>query len=508
MSLLTTHEEIGSSIGKPIYQSSGDRKNPSRHLHGKLVEFTMSSKKTDSSPDTLRMTKRQYRELLALLPEGVGITDLNENLVFVNDAFAKILGYRINELRGRSLINLVSEKEVDKIRRGTAERSKDISSTYEVDMFRKDGRLVTLRVSAVPRKDERDKIIGTIAVVSDVTKEKIAEQELRKLSRAVEQSPTSVVITDSEGTIEYVNPRFSVLTGYSLQEAVGKNPRILKTELTPKGTHEDLWRTLKAGKSWRGLFVNKKKNGDLYWEDAWISPIFNLDGNITHYVAVKEDITQRIMADKKAAQSHRDIELYASFLQHDIRNDLQIIMNHAEAALMLLEEKTTVSEYIQTVEAASERMVHLLDIFGRPGAADERNLMTILERVKSQAEKAHPNLRVSIQSDSRDIELQSARLIAIVFDNLLRNSAEFSEEDVSVVIKVTQFEGEVEVTMSDDGPGIPDNIRPNLFERGVSTTGSGFGLYLSKRVVEGYEGSIELISTDSGTSYRILLPTS
>jgi len=454
------------------------------------------------------MTKKHYIELLAHLPEGVGITDLNENLVFVNDAFAQMLGYDLDELKGRNIFDFVSEKEVDKLRKKIIDRYTGISSAYELEMVRKDGQPIIVRVSAVPRRDENEKIIGAFAVVFDVTKEKLAEQELRKLSRAVDQSPTSVVITDSEGTIEYVNPKFSVLTGYSMQEVIGENPRILKTELTPKDTHDDLWKTLKDGRAWRGLFINKKKNGDLYWEDAWISPIFSLDGDITHYVAVKEDITQQIMADRKATQSHRDLELYASFLQHDIRNDLQVIMNHAEAALMLIEEESAVKEYIQTVEAASERMVHLLDIFGNPEAANERNLLEILENVKTRAEKAHSNLRVYIQAAIRDAELQSARLIPIVFDNLLRNSAEFSEEQVNVVIEVDQNDDDLQIVIRDDGPGIPGEIRPKLFEKGVSTTGGGFGLYLSKKVVEGYGGSIEHIPQDKGTAYRILLPVS
>jgi signal transduction histidine kinase len=181
---------------------------------------------------------------------------------------------------------------------------------------------------------------------------------------------------------------------------------------------------------------------------------------------------------------------------------------HAEAALMLIDEENTVKEYIQTVEVASERMVHLLDIFGRPGAADERDLINILEQVKAQAEKAHSNLSVVIQSDLPKVELQSARLIAIVFDNLLRNATEYSEGDVAVVIEVTEDGGAIQTIISDNGPGIPEEIRPSLFEKGVSTTGEGFGLYLSKKVVEGYGGSIELVSKDQGTAYRILLPTS
>lgn len=454
------------------------------------------------------MTQESYSQLLALLPEGVGITNLNEDLLFVNDAFAKMLGYKKDELTGLNLFNLVSKDEIETLRGETAERISGVSSAYELTMKRKDGKPILVRVSAVPRKDKTGKVIGTIAVVIDITKAKETEQQLRKLSMAVEQSPTSVVITDAEGTIEYVNPKFTTLTGYSFEEAVGQNPRILKTELTPKETHEDLWRSLKEGKTWRGLFVNKKKNDEIYWEDAWISPIFSSDGDVTHYVAVKQDITQRLMADRKAAHSHRDMELYASFLQHDIRNDLQIIMNHAEAALMIMKDDNGIKEYLQTIEAASERMVHLLDVFGRPGEAEESNLISILEKVKANAERAHSNLKVKIQSGTQIKELQSARLIAIVFDNLLRNSAKFSEGDVEVVIEVSQEEENIQTIIRDNGPGIPEELLPKLFQKGASTTGGGFGLYLSKKVVEGYGGSIEIMSSDKGASYRILLPTS
>jgi PAS domain S-box-containing protein len=469
----------------------------------------MVSKKSDSSrPDILRMTKRAYRELLALLPEGVGITDLDENLVFVNDAFAKILNYDLEELQGKNVFDLIPEEYQDTLRSAAADRLEGVSSAYEIGMVRKDNEQIMVRVSAVPRRDENDNINGAIAVVIDITKEHLAEQELRKLSRAVEQSPTSVVITDAEANIEYANPTFTILTGYSLDEALGVNPRILKSGLTPEETYTDLWKTLKEGLAWRGIFVNKKKNGELYWEDAWISPIFSSDGCITHYVAVKEDITQRIVAEQRVAQSHRDLELYASFLQHDIRNDLQVIMNHIEASKLLMKGQSPTKQYLDTAEAASERIVHLLDIFGRPGAADDRDLLKILEQTKAQAEKAHSNLTVSIETTTKDTELQSARLLPIVFDNLLRNSAEYADGSVQVSITVSKQDGSIQVKLSDNGPGIDQSIRDHIFQRGISTTGSGFGLYLCRKVIEGYGGTIDLIPQDIGTAYQIVLPVS
>ncbi|MCM2358830.1 MAG: PAS domain S-box protein [Geobacteraceae bacterium] len=119
------------------------------------------------------------------------------------------------------------------------------------------------------------------------------EEKLRTLSCGIEQSPASIVITDQVGCIEYVNPKFSQLTGYSLAEAVGQNPRILKSGLTPTGVYRQLWDTITAGGEWRGELCNRKKNGDLYWESASISPITDAEGKISRFIAVKEDVTAR-----------------------------------------------------------------------------------------------------------------------------------------------------------------------------------------------------------------------
>ncbi len=137
----------------------------------------------------------------------------------------------------------------------------------------------------------------------------LAEQELRKLSRAVEQSPASIVITDPSGVIEYVNPKFTRVTGYTFEEAVGQNPRILKSENTPPERFRRMWEAINAGKEWRGEFCNRKKNGELYWELASISPITDSKGHITHYVAVKEDITERKQTAEALEKSEKRFRL-------------------------------------------------------------------------------------------------------------------------------------------------------------------------------------------------------
>jgi PAS domain S-box-containing protein len=154
---------------------------------------------------------------------------------------------------------------------------------------------------------EDGKIVRSDGVVQDITQRKESESELRGLARAVGQSPVSVVITDLHGVIEYVNPKFCAVTGYSSEEVKGKNPRVLKSGEMPAETYRQLWATITAGQEWRGEFHNRKKNGDLYWEAATISAIRDDKGNITHFVAIKEDITERKRAAEILQQTEKEL---------------------------------------------------------------------------------------------------------------------------------------------------------------------------------------------------------
>jgi diguanylate cyclase (GGDEF)-like protein/PAS domain S-box-containing protein len=142
-----------------------------------------------------------------------------------------------------------------------------------------------------PTPAQVESLTGSAQFVAFAMEHARIQGELRQLSRAVEQSPASVMITEADGTIVYVNPRFTTLTGYSTEEALGKNPRILKSGQTPPETYREMWAALTAGRDWRGEFVNRKKSGDFYWELASISPIVDAQGRVSRYVCVKEDIS-------------------------------------------------------------------------------------------------------------------------------------------------------------------------------------------------------------------------
>jgi PAS domain S-box-containing protein len=161
----------------------------------------------------------------------------------------------------------------------------------------KDGRETWSSVSIVPLRDRHGHVIGTMGIARDITEARRREQRVRQLSRAVEQSPSMVLITDRSGCIEYVNPKFTEVTGYQAEEIRGRNPRLLNSGEHDVSLYRQLWQTITAGHEWRGELLNRKKNGDLHWVRTSVSPIRDSSGEITHFVGVTEDVTQ----EKKAA---------------------------------------------------------------------------------------------------------------------------------------------------------------------------------------------------------------
>jgi PAS domain S-box-containing protein len=257
----------------------------------------------------------QNRLLLASAGEGICGIDINGITTFVNPAADKMLGYTTGELLGKNLHALTHHTKPDgqtypnhecpifmACKDGTVHQGNDEF------FYRKGGSAIPVSYSSRPIVD-KGRIVGAVVCFSDITEYKKAEEIIRKISVAVEQSPVATVITDICGAIEYVNPKFTEVTGYTLAEAMGQNPRILKSGEFPSDGYRNLWETILAGNVWRGEFHNKKKNGELFWEHASISPIRNDRGVITSIVAVKEDITERKHNEKMLCESQERLRL-------------------------------------------------------------------------------------------------------------------------------------------------------------------------------------------------------
>jgi len=241
----------------------------------------------------LRASEQRYRTLVGSIQDGL-VLGRETRFEYVNVPFARMLSYTPGDLMGLSMRSIVAAHDrvrvLEHYRRLL--RGEDQSTEFEATLVAGDGRHVTVHIhAAVSLSDDGEPL--TIATVKDVTERRRIEAELRKLSSAVEHSPTSVFITDAKGVIEYVNPKFCEVTGYAPEELVGNRPSLLQSGETPREVYRDMWRTLAQGRSWRGEFRNKRKDGSVYWDFTSISPIFGENDEVTHYVAVKEDVTSR-----------------------------------------------------------------------------------------------------------------------------------------------------------------------------------------------------------------------
>lgn len=243
------------------------------------------------------MELKDFNEsIVTNLAEGIILENDNGIIQFANPAMVNMLGYKEGELVGKHWTCFVPDDQIEVVKNANKRREKGESDQYEMELIRKDGERIFVLVGGVPNFN-KGAYIGLLAAFTDITKRKQAEAELIKLSTAVQQSPSVIVITDTEGNLQYANPKFTRITGYSVDEAIGKNPRILKSGKQSDEFYKELWEIISSGKVWRGEFHNIKKNGELFWEQASVSPIFNEKGKIVNYIKVAEDITERKQAE-------------------------------------------------------------------------------------------------------------------------------------------------------------------------------------------------------------------
>ncbi len=273
-----------------------------------MVAMVQNITERKSAEEELRVQKAYFQRLFEKSPEGIVILDSNDCIVEVNREFQNMFGYPIDEIRGKKVNDVLVppefKVEAEKLSWGVYH---DQIVQFDTVRQRKDGVLIEVSVLGSPIILGGTNV-GCYGIYRDISERKRAEEQLSMLSRAMEQSPASIVITDMNGTIEYVNARFVQVTGYTAEEAIGRNPRLLSSGQEPREKYAQLWSTITSGGEWRGEFLNRKKNGDLYWEFASISPIKNRDGVPKHYLAVKEDITDRKHAEAELQESARRLQ--------------------------------------------------------------------------------------------------------------------------------------------------------------------------------------------------------
>jgi PAS domain S-box-containing protein len=381
-----------------------------------------------------------------------------------------------------------------------------------------------------------------LASAQDVTSHKQADEQIRKLSRAVEQSPIIVMITDTNGDIEYVNPKFTEVTGYPLDEVKGKNPRILKSGMVPPEEFSRLWQALAAGGEWRGEFVNMKKNGELFWVSASTSCVKDWRGEVTHYISVQEDVTDRKQAEAERrglheqllqAQKMESIGRLAGGVAHDFNNLLTAIIGYSQLLMARLKAGDSGRRDIEEILKAGQRAAALtsqLLVFSRRQKVERRvvrlndtvfNIMKMLRRIIGE----DVEVRV-VESERLSTVLADRAQIEQVIMNLAVNARDAMVGGGRFVIEIKDVTLDEAfcskhlwarpgryalLAVSDTGMGMDAETLQHIFEPFFTTKeagkGTGLGLSLVYGIVQQYEGFIHCYSEPGrGTTFKIYLP--
>ena len=507
--------------------------------------------------EALQKSEKEYRELSTLLrlmsdnmPDMLWAKNLNNEYIFANKTICTdLLNAKDTEepLGKTDLFFAMRERNSQpdnpewhtfgEICRDSDAATLEAMKPMQFDEFGNvKGKFLFLDVHKAPLYDNTGQLIGVVGSARDVTAAKEVENQLRKLSQAVEQSPASVVITDLKGTIEYVNPKFTEVTGYTLEEAIGQNPRILKSGEQPSEVYTELWKTISSGKKWKGEFLNKKKNGELFWESAQISPIKNEKGELLYYLGVKEDITewkraeaQLIKAKDKAEESDRLKTAFLHNISHEIRTPMNAIIGFSA---LLSEPDLTDESKAYFIENITNGSNHLLSIIN--DIVDISSIEAGIVRISKEKILINSTLKrledqFSLRSREKGIELRTVKSLpdedAIiiadntkfiqVITNLLNNAFKFTERG-TIEFGYKPGKDFIEFYVSDTGIGIPGDQLTRIFDRFYQvdfkmarlSEGTGLGLSISKSFVELMGGKIWVVSEmGKGSTFFFTLPS-
>ena len=278
-----------------------------------------------------RVAHEQLVAIIESSDDAILSNDLTGKIISWNRGAERLFGFSSEEVLGRSVGFLLPPERQEEAALIMARLQAGEQVVHlETNRRSKDGRYLDVLLTISPLGDRRGQVMGASQIVRDITERKRGEGELRKMARVLEQCPVTIVITNLAGEMEYINPAFTKLTGYTKEEALGKNPRLLKSGKTNPETYKRLWDTITAGHEWQGEFLNKAKDGRLYWESSVISPLVNQAGQITQFLAINQDIThKKLLEDKlRQAQKMEAVGQLAGGVAHDFNNILVGTLMH------------------------------------------------------------------------------------------------------------------------------------------------------------------------------------
>jgi two-component system cell cycle sensor histidine kinase/response regulator CckA len=523
--------------GERILTLQGDLRNQLAELQTQREEQKWLQQQRDQLVNRLQLQ-------IDRMPIGCILADENFRFTYLNPAAEKIFCYSLEEIYNKAPWGLIFSESSEPYAKRLFQRaiSGDMSAHGTTENLTRDGKTIICEWFNTPLIDKEGNFHSLLAMVQDVTEMKRSEDQLRKLSRAVEQSHTAIMITDTQGCIEYVNPKFQQISGYLSEDVIGLNPRFQKSGGMPAEEYSRLWQTILGGREWRGEFQNLKKNGELYWVAASISPITNSDGVTTNFLAIYEDISGRKHQEEileqteeqfRQSQKMEAIGSLAGGVAHDFNNLLSVIIGYADLMAMEVKKEDPLRSSLDQIRKAGQRAADLtrqLLAFSRkqvlqPRIFDLNGIIMESSKMLQRLIGEDIELVTFLDPALGKVKADPTQFTQVIL-NLAVNARDAMPDGGKLTIETTNATLDenytrthldtkpgayVQLLVSDTGGGMSEDVLEHIFEPFFTTKergkGTGLGLSTVYGIVKQSEGNIEVESRlGKGTTFRIYLP--
>ena len=530
--VIKEHETRDFSVPERTKEFSGSLTS----WHEEVLVRKLQKKVSDleKEKEELFISREKYRDLIESLSKDFIFFSYNlqGKLVYLSPSVRNIFGYSEEEF-----LDHYDELYTENNRKQTIEHWMKKSpqnkeqTQFEVDFSDKSGNLHYMEIKEVPIYDPEQKLIAIDGVAQDITQRKKSEAVIRKLYQGIQQVPTAVIITDTEGNIEYANPQFSEMSGYSHNEVLGANTQIFKSGEQPQEFYKNLWKTINAGKTWHGEFHNKRKNGEFYWKQSTIAPV-SRKGEIVNFIDFGEDVTEKKaneeLLDKTRVQLATSEKLasigqLAAGVSHEVLNPLNIISVQVQMMQAKVKENPLVQKYCGTMTHEIERITKILGAllsFSRKGESKKTKFLMkdIVDEVLDLFQQTFSLENITIETEfGKPIPelFADKEKIRQVFLNIISNAKHAIPEGGVISIK-SQKKDTIEgtfthISISDTGTGIKSENLSQIFDPFFTTKregeGTGMGLAVVHGIIEDQGGTITVESEEGkGTTFSINLP--
>ncbi len=505
--------------GQPILNSQGEVIQ-----YFAMIEDISLKRQFDES---LKNEKEKYRSIIANMNLGLLEVDNEGKITLANQSFCEISGYQTDDLIGKKAADLLLTKESKElVKSRIPEREKGKTDSYEVKIINKHGKKRNWLISGAPNYNKDGEIVGSIGIHLDITEQKEQEEQLYLLSLIAEKNLNAVIVADADGKIEWANKSFLRMSGFTMEEIIGKKPgKLLQGPDTNPETIKYMRDRIHKGLPFNCEIINYTKQGRKYWINVQGQALYNKKGNISKFFAIEEDITDKKASEAKQeflveslAKSNKELEDYASIVSHDLKSPLRSI--HSLISWIKEDNDKQLNDetmqYLSLIEGKVEKMDHLIEgiltyakIDKVDVIAEKVNTHEVIENIINIIH-IPIHIKVIINGNLPIINADKFRMQQL-FQNIISNAVNYIDKPNGLVeVSCNQTEEKNIFAIKDNGPGIAKENQEKIFKTfqslGQSDKSTGLGLSIVKKIIETYKGKIWLESQlTQGTTFFISL---